>query len=89
MLYVNKHNQRIITRMRRLADRRHPEQRQEKLLARDLAGISRGGERERSSKKMVGNIARKNVAAKYDAIGRAHKKIERMYNRRIENVRGY
>jgi hypothetical protein len=87
MIYVNKHNQKIITRMRRLADRRHPEKRQEKLLARDLSGISRGGELERSSRKMVGNIARKNVAAKYDAIGKAHKKIERLYNRRIENIK--
>ena len=89
MLYVNKHNQKIITRMRRLADRRHPEQKQEKILARDLAGISRGGEKERSSRKMVGNIARKNVGAKYDVIGKAHKKIEKLYNRRIEGVRGY
>jgi hypothetical protein len=76
MVYCNKHNAKIIKRMRRLADKADPTQKQEKNLARHLAGLSRGGELERSHKKMVGNVARRNVAKKYDVINKAHDRVE-------------
>jgi hypothetical protein len=87
MTYSNKHNLRIITRLRRVADKKHPEQRQEKLLARHIAGISRGGEKERSHRKLVGNIVRRNIDTRYDAIKKAHNRIEKLYTRHLHNTR--
>jgi hypothetical protein len=74
--------------MRRLADKSDPVSRQEKILARQLAGYSRGGELERSHKKMVGNIARRNLSARYDVINKAHNRIETLYKRGIAKNRG-
>ena len=88
MIYVNKHNEQIINRMRRLADKSDPVSRQEKILARQLAGYSRGGELERSHKKMVGNVARKNLNARYDVINKAHNRIETLYKRGLAKNRG-
>jgi len=86
MLYTNKHNLKIIKRMRAVADKEHPADRQEKVMARDLSGISRGGEKERSHRKMVGNIARKNTDARYDAISKAHERIEKLYKKHFDKI---
>ena len=73
--------------MRKIADKKNPEQRQEKLLARHIAGISRGGEKERSHRKLVGNIARRNIDTRYDVIKKAHNRIEKLYTRHLHNDR--
>ena len=88
MVYLNKHNEQILKRMRRPADKGDPVNRQEKLLARQLAGYSRGGELERSHKKMVGNVVRKNLDKRYDTINKAHNRIESLYKRGLAKTRG-
>ena len=88
MIYTNKHNQQIINRMRRLADRKDPAYRQEKVLARQLAGTSRGGELERSHRKLVGNVVRRNVDARYNTLQKAHNRIEKIYKKHLGRARG-
>jgi|WetSurMetagenome_2_1015567.scaffolds.fasta_scaffold40535_2 hypothetical protein len=86
MIYTDKHNLKIIKRMRAIADKKNPADRQEKVMARDLSGLSRGGEKERSHNKLVGNIAKKNSSIKYDTISKAHERIEKLYKRHFDKV---
>jgi hypothetical protein len=88
MIYTSKHNLKIINRMRKIADRVNPVMRQEKVLARQLAGYSRGGERERSHKKLVGNVVRRNMDKRLNTIGKVHDRIEKIYKRHIGRARG-
>lgn len=89
MIYTNKRNEKIIRRMRKVVDKQDPQSRQEKILARNLSVFSRGGERERSHRKIVGNIVRKNMDEKLNAIEKAHKRLENILYKKQKNAGRY